>query len=369
MSGVAASITLWDTWELANFVRDDRAAPPDGFWLQFFPTPFFSEKKKIVFEELPIRDRRMAPFVMPNAQARVMRAPGPVGLRELEVAYVKPSHILEPDQAIPRQPGEPLGGTLSLQEKIDRLTGARILLQADMVKRRWDWMAAQAAIYGQVLVQGEDYAPVTVNFGRNGALTMLLTGTAQWGQADATPFQNILTMRERAYEYGESSIDNVILGTQAAKDLVADPTFKELMNTQYLPQIYAAGAGYQFQPRADMNTLGLFNGSPVEQIGRFTMPNGGQVNFWRYKNSYEDPYSGSTVDLLGANEVVGIGSAMGGVRAFGAIHNFRAGLQATDMFQMQWEDVNPSRLQVSTESAPLMIPTNPNNTFRIRTRV
>jgi len=366
MAGFADSVQTWDTYELAAFQRDDRAAPPDSFWMQWFAQPFFSEKKTIVFDDLPVRDRRMAPFVMPHAQARIMAAPGPVGLKDFEPAYVKPAHHIDPSMTIPRMPGEALGGSISRQERFDRITADRIVRQRDMIERRWDWMAAQALIKGSVLVQGEDYMPVTLNFNRDPSLTFILTGSGQWGETGVSPIATIIAARTAAYELGESPINDVVCGTEAAGLFLKDPALKEMNDLRYLPQ-YSGGPS-QFAGRPDFNLTGFGTGSPVEQFGAYGLPDGGTVRFWKYKNSYRDPYTGAMVDLLDPKEVVGIGGAVGGVRCFGAIENFEAGLAATDMFQSMWIEKNPSRAFVATESAPLMVPTNPNNTFRIRVR-
>jgi hypothetical protein len=60
------------------------------------------------------------------------------------------------------------------------------------------------------------------------------------------------------------------------------------------------------------------------------------------------------------------GPSVRGVRCFGAIQDFDANLQALAMFPKMWRSDDPSATFIMTQSAPLMVPVNPNNTFRAR---
>jgi hypothetical protein len=349
-------IQLWDTWEFTALLTDDRYVRPDGFWLQFFPTPFFSEKEEIFFDELPIEDRRMAPFVMPHLQGRIMRAPQGAGLRSFRPAYLKPKHEVSPSMAVPRMPGEPLGGNLSRQERFNRIVADRAIRQDAMIRRRWDWMAAQAAIYGYCDVAGEDYTPVRIDFRRDADLTEVLTGTARWGQADANPLKDVADMRGRGLKKGRSPINRIVMGSGAAANFLAFPGLKELTDLRY-----------RQSGTATFNTSGFRSGEPVEAIGTFVLPDGGTVEFFKYENSYEDPVDGVEKPLLHENDVVGVGTGLNGIRAFGAIEDIKAGMQATDVFTKNYEKDDPSKAFVVSQSAPLMVPGNPDNSFRLRT--
>lgn len=348
-------VTLWDTYELADLLRDDRVLPPDDFWLSMFTTPFFSEKKTIVFNELPIWDRRLAPFVMPHLQGHVMREPKGPGIREFEPAYLKPKHVLEPSQTVNRLPSEPLGGNLSRQERFNRLTAQRLQSQASMIKRRWDWMAAQAAIYGYVDVAGELYAPVRVNFGRDASLTTVLSGAALWSDDASDPLDDLAEARDTAFAFGKSPVNKLVFGQLAWKAFRAKPAVKDLMDIRY-----------RLPGNAQINISGFGTGQPAQLNGTYQLPDGGTVEFWTYSNSYVDPVDGQTKQVLDTRDVVGIGAAMQGVRAFGAIEDFAAGLVATDMFAKQWMQDDPSVAAMTTQSAPLMVPVNANNSFRMR---
>jgi hypothetical protein len=52
-----------------------------------------------------------------------------------------------------------------------------------------------------------------------------------------------------------------------------------------------------------------------------------------------------------------------GVRAFGAILDSKAGLQALPIFAKMWDQEDPSVTFVMSQSAPLMVPRDPNGSL------
>ena len=66
------------------------------------------------------------------------------------------------------------------------------------------------------------------------------------------------------------------------------------------------------------------------------------------------------------NIVIGTGPGLQGTRLFGAIMDARLGLVTTDMAPKMWMDEDPSVVYTMTQSAPLMVPGQPNASFVIR---
>jgi hypothetical protein len=89
------------------------------------------------------------------------------------------------------------------------------------------------------------------------------------------------------------------------------------------------------------------------------------LELWTYADSYTND-AGTEVDILTATDVVGTGPGIKGVRCFGAIKDKRAGYVAAEMFPKMWENEDPSVVYAMTQSAPLMVPSEPNASFRIR---
>jgi hypothetical protein len=349
---------LWDTADLLEVTYADDAAPPDGFWLtNFYGRVFTSQAEVIYFDQLPNRDRRLAPFVSPNVQGRVMRHRG-TSLASFAPAYVKPKHVVDPSKAIARRPGEPLGGlntgTLTLNQRYDAAVADNIRVERELIERRWDHMACRATAYGQVVVVGEDYPEVTVDFQRDASLTAVLAGAAQWGGPDATPMSTIGVLRSRAFKAGRASIGRLIFGVDAFNAFAEADEVKRLLDNM------------RRGSESNFNTTGLSEGAPVEYMGQISGPNGaGRLDMYVYSNEYEDD-TGAMVPYIDPGDVIGVGNNLGGVRAFGAIKDKRAGLQSMPIFPKMWENEDPSATFTMSQSAPLMVPTNPNNSFRIR---
>lgn len=356
---------IWETSELMDVQYSDAAAPPDGWWLnRFFGRRFTSETQEIYFDQIQPRDRRLAPFVSPNVQGRMMKSRGR-SVASFAPAYLKPKHKVDPTRAIPRRAGESIaslgsvgGRTLTLEERYDAAVADNVRAEREMIERRWDHMGCKAIIDGEVTVKGEDYPEVTVSFGRDPSLTATLIGDAMWSDPDASPLGTIGMMRTRAFPLGRAPITDIIFGADAWN------SFEGFEETRKLLDNMRRGSESNF------NTTGLTDGSPVEYVGQISGPNGaGRLDLWKYANEYEEEAEDGTVTsvpYLHASDIVGVGKAVGGVQAFGAIMDKKAGLKALPIFPKMWENEDPSGTFTMSQSAPLMVPTNPNNTFRVR---
>jgi hypothetical protein len=348
------ALELYDNWTLLEVQR--RTAPEEEmFWLRYFPRTITSQSEDILFDQITEADRRLAPFVAPNVQGRVLREKGFKTLT-FRPAYVKPKHVVDPSRAIPRRAGEPLGGNMSMLARYNAIIAANMQTERTLIERRWNWMAAQAIINGAVTVSGEDYPTVTVDFGRNAALSRTLTSTARWGEADADPLGDIEDSRQAAFDVGYRPINNIIFGLNAYRLFAANTQVRELLNNNYRL------GNSQFQ------TAAFSLGGPFESRGQISTGAGGAViNLWTYADKYEDA-SGSLVDYLDTNTVVGVGDGVNGYRCFGAIRDKRAGLASLEMFPRMWDEEDPSVTYTMTQSAPLMVPGNVDNTFKLKVR-
>lgn len=354
---------LWQTAELMEVQFNDQAAPPDGFWLQrFFPRTFVSTAETIYFDQIAPRDRRLAPFVAPNVQGRVMRSQGRT-VASFQPAYLKPKHKVDPSKAIMRRPNEPLGGintgSLSLDARYDAAVADNLRVERELIERRWDWMACMAIRDGAVTVVGEDYPSTTVDFGRHASLTVTLSGGTLWTAAGTSfPLVDIGAARNNAFTRGRAPVNTLIFGVNAWNAFENHATVTPLLDNM------------RRGSESNFNTTGLTDGSPVEYVGQISGPNGaGRLDLWKYSNDYvtlDDFGNETSIPYIHPGDVIGVGGAIGGVRAFGAIMDKKANLQPLPIFPKMWEEEDPSATWTMSQSAPLMVPTNPNNTFRIR---
>lgn len=351
---MSGTLELYDTATLIG-VQQRPDNQPDGFWLKFFPREVTSTSEEIMFDDLGDDDRRLAPFVSPMVQGRVMRDKG-YTTKAFKPAYVKPKHAVRPDKALHRRAGEGIAGTLTPAQRFDAATAANMVSQRGMCERRFDWMGAQAIAYGAVTVVGEDYPEQYVDFGRSSLLTDILTGSARWGESAADPLGDIRSLRQQAFTLGGYPVNDLIFGPDAWARFAADTDVKDLLSNQ------------KRGSTSDFNHPVMNDGRPYAyegSIGNSALGSGGEIRLWTYANFYEETLGGTRVQYIHEDDVVGVGNPQG-VQAFGAILDADAGLVAMRMFPKMWKNPDPSVVYTMTQSAPLMVPMNPNSTFRLR---
>lgn len=331
---------------------------PDGFWRNRYDRVYTFDKQEVYFERADVDNRKLAPFVAPNVQGRVMRGQGYYA-RSLRPAYVKPKHVVDPTKAIARRMGEPFNGSMSMMARFDAVVADNMRLEREAIERRWDWMACRGIVDGRVVIAGDDYPTVTVDFGRDPSLTIQLTGTARWSQtATADPLTDLANANNAAFALGNAPITDLVFGTTAWANFVKVQSVKDLLTTL---------------SRASTSTfpiIPLMQNQNYQSMGQIVTP-GGSFNLWRYSNWYSDVASDGTLttkQFLDPTVVVGMGPALDGVALFGAILDFDAGFVAeATIFPKMWAEKDPSVVYTMSQSAPLFAPTNPNNTFKLIT--
>lgn len=338
---------IYDTFTLMEVQRKQEGVAK--FWLNFFPRVVLSEQEQIIFDNIVTGTRELAPFVAPNVQGRVLKERG-YTTKVFKPAYVKPKHVVDPSRAIPRRAGEAIGGQLSPQQRFDAIVAENLRIERQQIENRWEWMAAMAIIYGEVTVEGDDYPTTTVNFGRHADLVDTLTADARWGQQDADPLADIERMRGLVRKHSGSSVNALVFGSDAWALFTADEKVQALLDKT----IRGSESTYM---RA------IPEGAPVELRGVLQGENGmGRLELYVYQETYVDS-DGSEKTILPTTSVVGLSRAVDGVRCFGAIRDKRAGLAPVEMFPKMWDQEDPSVTYTMTQSAPLMVPVEPNATF------
>lgn len=353
------AVTMYGTAELIE-VQQRLPSTQDGFWRAKYSRVITSDRSEVIFERADLNDRRLAPFVAPNVQGRVMRGQGTFA-RSFRPAYVKPKHVVDPSQGLVRRMGEPIMGNLSPRQRIDAVIAQNLSSEREYIERRWDWMAAQATIYGFVTVEGQDYPRAYIDFGRSAALTVTLSGTARWDQlATADPLGDLASVSDTAFATGYAPITTIIFGLTAWRNFIK--------NTAVLNLLDATKRG----SNADFARSPLVPSSNYQSMGFIDGP-GGRFSLWTYNNWYSetDEDTGvitANVPFLDPRDVVGHGEALDGVALFGAIYDVKApsGVAEATIFPKMWEDQDPSVAYTMSQSAPLFAPMNPNNSFKLR---
>lgn len=330
---------LYETHELLR-VLDNNGPEETEYFMQFFPSEHRSQKESIDFDLLD-KTRRLAPFVAPNVQGQPMVQRG-YSTRSFKPAYSKPKHLLDPNRIVRRRAGEAYGGTMSLAQRENAIIADTLLEQSEMIRRRWHWMCAEAVTKGSVTVEGENYPSVTLDFGRNPDNTVVMSGPRLWSNpTTARPLDDIKAWARQIQRSGRKA-RRLTLGLNASTAFFATDQVKAEFETR---------RGAVITDSFVRNNLSgdsvVFHG-PVE----------GGIEVVTFSDFYEDNM-GEEQEYLDPDTVLLTGD-VDGVRAFGAIMDRKAGYQSLPIFAKMWEQDDPSGLALMSQSAPLMVPLNPN---------
>jgi hypothetical protein len=345
---------IFDLYTLQQVQRRIKTAP--AFWLTFYPGQINFDGRKILFEKVFGDDRKLAPFVVPNVAGRPQRLEG-FEAYTFEPAYSKQKDIVDYTMHIERQAGEALGGSLTIEQRRNAVIAELLRRQKVKINNTWNWLAARALIDGKVTIEGEDYPSQLVDFRRDANLTIVLTGGAKWDQTTADPLADLREARITANTLSGARIQRYIFGANAWELFCQRVDLKDMQNS------LNRGAGQN-------TSVSLINdgyGDTVEYMGRMAGLNGqGTMEFWVDTTKYIDPETGLEAFYLDQNTVVGVSDMMAGVRCFGAIMDAEAGFRPLDTFFKNWREQDPSQEYLLTQSAPLMVPKEPNATFSIK---
>lgn len=329
-------------------------APLSFFLDQFFKRQINFTTPEIYFDKVYTDDRHMAPFVVPNVQGRVGPMTGYSGV-SFRPAYVKPKDIIDPNMVIERQPGEALGtGSLSIGQRYDVVRIEMIRKHNLKHKNRQEWMAAKALIDGEITIVGEDYPETLVDFRRDDQLTKILTGNARWSEVTADPLGDLKAMRIMSNDLCGSQIRKVVFGQQAWNFFAKRIDLRELMNVNYGGQ------------STQVNLMPDGYADTVERMGIIQGLNGtAAIEAYVHTGKLINPITGQAEFVLPQNKVVGISDMVGGIRCFGAIKDFDANFESAEIFLKNWREKDPSLEFLLSQSAPLMVPKQPDATYSI----
>ncbi len=343
---------IYDTATLLGVMRDDEMMqPPSNYWLSLcFPTVMNFTDEYIDFTKIT-SNRKLAPLVVPTAQGVPIYSAAERMIR-VKPAYVKPKDPVTASRMIKRAAG--LG---ELAAPVAQTPASRYnAIVADIlrehrraIERRWEWMAAQAVIYGEVILEDERYPRTVVDFDRAANHTINLTGTDRWGQTGVSILRNIESWRTRVRQAPFGGPTNrITIGANVWEVMREDEGIRELLKVDFRP----SNNGLSLN-------LGVREGLDVEFVGRLS----GTLDVYVYSDYYQEP-DGTTTPFMDPDDIVLTGPGVQGVRAFGAIQDKAANWQALAVFPKMWDEQDPSATFIMSQSAPLMVPVNPNNTLR-----
>lgn len=337
---------LYDTRTLLG-VMDAQAEVPN-YWLTLcFPREVRFTTEEIEFERLS-RNRVIAPLVVPTAQGRPIYKRG-TKVTRLKPAYVKPKDAVNESEIVARQPGSLLGEAPSKQQSYDARVADITAEHRKAIERRWEWMASKAILDGAVTLVDNDYPQVVIDFERDTDHTVTLAGADKWdsGTQDIIGDINDWRYMVRQARFG-GPVTRMTIGTDAWAAMSADPAVMELLDTT----IKGSTTDFNRGPLA---------GEEIEFLGKLD----GALDLYLYRGYYETA-DGTDVDFMDPRDVVLTGPNVMGVRCFGAILDHKASYQALPIFPKMWDAEDPPVTFIMSQSAPLMVPVNPDATLRAR---
>jgi len=338
---------LWDTHTTLGVYSELDA--PKTYWLDLlFGRSFVSDSEAIDFAKIPRNGRKLAPFILPMAQGRPIydRA---VQAASFKPAYVKPSDPVSPTRALQLPPGKALSpADMTPMARYEAVKADIIQTHKTAVTRREEWMAAQAVIYGQVIVDGPDYPATVVNFGRDAGNTIVLGSGARWGDAGVSITDSLQSMVDLAHNarFG-GAVNRVTMGLDAWAKARKDAGFLDRMD------INIVGSETRLE-------RGLLPGGEARYVGTID----GLLDVWVYNDWYLDD-SGAVQPFMSPKDVVLTGPNADGVRAYGMILDVHAEFKSLPVFVRNYIPQNDVAIeQIVTQSAPLPVVVNPNATVR-----
>ncbi|ASD51929.1 major head protein [Pseudomonas phage PspYZU01] len=343
-------VTMYDTQTLLGLYREVEPVSDYFRALGFRSVVNFTDEF-IDFQKIK-EGRRLAPLVLPTVQGKPVYNEG-TELTRLKAAYVKPKDPISPSRMIKRRATESLftPNAQTPAQRFNAILGDIIRTHRQTIERREEWMAAQALIFGKMTLQADDYPTRVVDFKRDPAHTVTLAGDARWStigeansQANVMKNLNDWIARVRRAKFG-GPVNRVTVGVDVIEYMLQDKGVVKQLD------LLTRGTN------ADLNT-GLRDGSYVEYIGKL----GPNVELWVNGEYYEED-DGTQVNYMPRDGVLLSGPAIDGARCFGAILDDQANFAAQAVFSKMWRQEDPSAVFVMSQSAPLPVPVNPNNTL------
>lgn len=338
-------VQMYDTATLLGLFRE--MEPASTYFRDLTSNSVVTFDDEYIDFEKVSEDRKIAPLVVPTAQGRPIYSEAS-SVTRFKPAYLKPKDAVSPGRTIKRRPGENLFGpnTQTPLGRYNAIIGDIMRAHRESIERREEWMVARAVIDGQVTLSGPDYPTRVVDYQRDASHTVTLSGTF-W---DSSPSYDIMgdiqdwIDRVRRAKFG-GPVNRLTVGDEVLGVMLKNEGVRKQLDTQMRGT------------NADLNT-GLRSGDYVEYIGRL----GPNLELWVNSDYFTTP-EGTVEKFLDPKSLVLTGPNINVVRCFGAILDDKAGFNAMPVFPKMWSSDDPSVTYVMSQSAPLPVVVNPNNSL------
>ncbi len=339
-------MNIFDTDTLVQLVPNLKTSQN---WLldRFFPNTVTSDTE-FVSIDVDVGLRRMAPFCSPLVEGKLVES------RRYQTNTFKPAYIKDkraPDLRKPvrRQIGERIGGEYTAAEREMINIQFEMADQVDILNRRLEWMAGQALQSATVTISGEGYETTVVDFGRDSALSIALSGTDQWptsiaaGTTNTQPSDDIEIWQTLFLQKSGANATDLVFTPKAWRAFRLDTTIKD--NAITFPALSPFGNQIDAGPRIEKGAV---------YKGRW-----GNFDLWLYNDWFLDA-TGVEQPMLADGAVIMSGAALMGTRAFGAILDPEFNYGPLAFAPKTWVMPDPAQRYLMMQSSPIVIPSRVN---------
>lgn len=317
---------------------------------RFFARRHFSTTEEIAFDKLK-RRRKMAPYVSPHVPGTIRELRGRQ-VQTFTAPYLKPKAAIKPDVALVRAHGEEFGAPLTPAQRYNETVVQTLADQDDEITRREEAQCFEVLTTGSVVVSGDGADAYTVDYARDAALTLALSGVSRWGEGGVDIRTTLSGWATTVAQKSGGTVTQVVMGASAAEILTGDADIREILDNRR----QATG-----QMELGPQNVGA-DDNPMVYLGSI-----GQFDFSLYNGSYDDE-DGNNATYLDEHGVMLVApNAFEGMMAYGAIQDKRA-LQAMSRFPKMWPQEDPSLEFLMTQAAPLAVPSDINATMYVEVR-
>lgn len=340
---------LYDTATLLGVMN--QMEPVQDYWLSMFRSTVQFDDEYVDFGRIQ-ENRKIAPLVVPTAQGVPIYSAAEQ-VNRVKPAYVKPKDPVSASRVIKRVAGygelAPSTQPMSAAQRYEAIVADILRQHRSAIERRWEWLASEAVQDGAVTLEDDRYPLTVVDFQRDAGHTVTLTSSNFWGDSGVS-ITGLLeswkkTMR-RAKHGGVAA--RLTVGTDVWDVMREDTEIRELLH-----------ADYRAQSNGMNLNLGVLEGLDVEYVGKIS----GTMEVYVYSDYYEQE-DGTAVEFLSPQDIVLTAADINGVRCYGAIQDIQAGLAPMEIHSRMWPENDPSATIIMSQSAPLMVPMQPNRTFK-----
>lgn len=306
---------------------------------RFFPNTQTETTEEIHFDTLAGK-RRIAPFVSPLVEGQIVASLG-FSTSTFKPAYIKDKRVFDMNRPLKRSPGEPIGGNLSPADRQRALVALDMQDQLNMLNRRLEVMAGQVLVTGNATISGDKYPTVVVSFGRDPNNSV--TPAKPWSDPTSLPLDDLDIWALDVLQSTGAALHDVVMTVDVWRIFKNNPQVKS-----------------EITLFRTLNTMpSLQPQTPLVEGGQLMGTISG-YNIYSYSSWYVDPADSIEKPILPLGSVILSGQQLEGVRAYGAIRDEQAGLQALPYFVKSWIEEDPSVRFLMMQSAPLVVPYRPN---------